>query len=308
MTWISDATVGHLRAVAEWPDFAGTRYEILEEIGRGGMGTVFRGRDRDLDRDVAIKVAGWSGESSEGRLRQEARVLAALEHPGIVPVHECGRLPDGRAYYVMLLVKGDRLHDRITRLPNLADRLRLFDRICDIVAFVHARGIVHRDLKPANIMIGAFGEVLVLDWGLAQSADPSGEIHTTPGREAAGAGTEGYMAPEQAAGRADFRSDVYSLGGVLRDLSAGLNTGGSAKMRPLASIVRRAAEANPDARYQSVAALAADVRQFVDGGRVSAHHEGPLERAGRLARAYRTPLALVLAYLAMRVLLIWLSR
>src|SRR3954468_15006740 len=100
MTWISDATIARLRAVVEWPDFDGTRYDVLEEIGRGGMGAVYRAHDRELHRDVAIKVCAWAGDSSEERLRQEAQVLATLEHPGIVPIHECGRLADGRAYYV----------------------------------------------------------------------------------------------------------------------------------------------------------------------------------------------------------------
>ena len=307
MTWISDATVEHLQRIAEWPESVGTRYEILEAIGRGGMGTVFRARDRELERDVAIKVAAWAGASNEDRLCREARVLAALEHPGIVPVHECGRLADGRAYYVMTLVKGERLDDRVKRLPVLADRLRLFDRICDIVAFVHARGIIHRDLKPANIMVGAFGDVLVLDWGLARHADHS-DPRLRPEGGSVAAGTEGYMAPEQAAGRADSRSDVYALGAVLHDLTNQRGATSVRTLRPLASIVRRATAPDPEDRYRSVAALAADVRQFVDGGRVEAHHEGVVERTARLVRTYRTPLALVLAYLVMRVLLLLWTR
>ena len=141
------------------PDFGGTRYDLVEEIGRGGMGIVFRARDRELEREVAVKVASWPGAVDEERLQREAKVLAGLEHPGIVAIHEYGQLPDGRGYYAMRLVSGDRLADRIRRLPSLADRIRLFDRICDVVAFAHARGIVHRDLKPSNIMVGAFGEV-----------------------------------------------------------------------------------------------------------------------------------------------------
>ena len=174
MTFISDAAIDRLRALGDRPDFGATRYELFEEIGRGGMGIVFRGRDRELERDVAIKVTAWSTEADADRLRREARTLATLEHPGIVPVHDVGRLPDGRVYSVMMLVRGERLDTRAAGLP-LTDRLRLFDRICDTVSYAHARGIIHRDLKPANIMLGPFGQVLVLDWGLARpGSDPGG--------------------------------------------------------------------------------------------------------------------------------------
>ena len=297
MTWISDAAARHLQHVADWPDLGATKYELLEEIGRGGMGTVYRARDRELERDVAIKVAALPGVVDDERLRREARVLAALEHPGIVAVHDSGRLPDDRAYYVMTLVAGDRLADRVRRVPALQDRVRLFDRICDVVAFAHARGVVHRDLKPANIMVGAFGEVRVLDWGLARRRDTGGE----PG--SGGSGPEGYMAPEQAAGQADERSDIYSLGVLLRELMAAQTTMAPRRLRPLESIAERATAPDAAHRYPDVGALAADVRRFVDGTRVEAHPESALEHAGRLLRAYRTPLALILGYLAMRVLL-----
>jgi len=299
MTWISDATARHLRQVAEWPDLGATKYELLEEIGRGGMGTVYRARDRELERDVAIKVTSLPGARDDERLRAEARVLASLEHPGIVAVHESGRLPDDRAYYVMSLVAGDRIDDRLRAVPALPDRLRVFDRICDIVAFAHARGVVHRDLKPANIMVGAFGDVRVLDWGLARRR------HTLPGESApAGSGTEGYMAPEQAAGQADERSDVYSLGVLLREFVAAERAAAPRRVRPLDSIVGRATADDPNQRYADVPAFAADVRRFLDGNRVTAHRESAVERGGRLLRAYRTPIALILGYLAMRVLLL----
>jgi serine/threonine protein kinase len=304
MTWISDSAIARIRAVVEWPDLSETRYDVIEEIGRGGMGAVYRAHDRQLDRDVAIKVCSWVGEPGQNRLTREAQVLAGLEHPGIVPVHEQGRLPDGRTYYVMRLVKGERLDERVKRLPLLADRLRLFDRLCDIVAFVHDRGVVHRDLKPSNIMVGAFGDVMVMDWGLAQRAPSDGDLVGHGGGQASG--TEGYMAPEQLAGRADGRSDIYSLGIVLRDLTADAALATGRRARPLASIVARATASQAEDRYATVEAFAADVRQFADGGRVSAHDETLLERTGRLARTYRTPLALVIAYLIMRtLLLVW---
>jgi serine/threonine protein kinase len=320
MSWISDGALDRLRRLDDRPDFSATRYELGEEIGRGGMGIVFRGRDRELARDVAIKVTTWSTEADADRLRREARTLADLEHPGIVPIHDVGQLPDGRVYSVMTLVRGERLDACAAPLP-LNDRLRLFDRICDTVSFAHARGVIHRDLKPANIMIGHFGQVLVLDWGLARPGSDQGQ----PPSPAAGfggpgtgvkpgsdqgqppthSGTEGYMAPEQTNGVCDARSDVYALGAILDGLSG---DSGSRLLRPLRSVIARARESDPGSRYQDVASLAADVRRFVDGAAVTAHRESPLERTRRVAWAYRTPIGLVLAYLAMRgLLLFWRS-
>ena len=326
MNWIGDAAIDRLRALEDRPDFSGTRYDVHERIGRGGMGTVFRGRDRELDRDVAVKVTTLSTAADADRLRAEARTLARLEHPGIVAVHDVGRLADGRVFTVMALVRGERLDVRAAGLP-LADRLRLFDRICDTVAFAHAQGIVHRDLTPANIMVGAHGQVLVLDWGLAQpepavkkEPDP-GMVRPLPGygpdltrvRPRGGTaiapfprgGTEGYVAPEAGTRPVDARADVYALGAILRDL---LPRPSTRILRPLESIVRRAMDDDPARRYPGAAALAADVRRFVDGQAVEAHRESIAERGVRLARVYRTPIALVLAYLAMRgLLLFWRS-
>ena len=305
---ISDAAIDRLRAIADAPDFSGTRYELLEPLGRGGTGTVFRAHDRELDRDVAIKVTAWRTAADADRLRAEARTLARLEHPGVVPVHDVGRLPDGRVFAVMMLVRGDRLDAAARALP-VRDRLRLFDRVCDTVSFAHASGVLHRDLKPANIMVGPFGRVFVLDWGLAVAHAPPGPLPgsdpTTSLITAGPGGTEGYMAPEQVAGIADVRSDVYALGAILRDLIAG-TTERSQNLRPLKSVAARATGSDPGSRYPSAGELAADVRRFLDGEAVSAHRETALERGLRLARVYRTPIALVLAYLVMRVLfLVW---
>ena len=288
---LSDAAIDRLRRIDDRPDFAGTRYVLADEIGRGGMGTVFCARDRELDRDVAIKVTTWRTATDAERLRREARTLAALEHAGIVPVHDVGRLPDGRVFFVMGLVRGERLDACARRLP-LPDRLRLFDRVCDTVGFAHTRGVVHRDLKPANIMVGEFGQVQVLDWGLAAAA----------ASDADAGGTAGFMAPEQQGRAVDSRSDVYALGAILAAIA-----GGPPLPRPLASIVRRATGLDATSRYASVSELAADVRRFADGQAVLAHREGAVERAARLARVYRTPIALVLTYLAVRMLLLWLA-
>jgi serine/threonine-protein kinase len=278
---ISDRAIDRLRRLDDRPDFGGTRYELRDEIGRGGMGIVFRAHDRELDRDVAVKVTAWNTPSDRDRLRREARTLASLEHAGIIAIHDVGQLADGRVYLVMRLVGGERLDAQVRTLP-LADRLRLFDRVCDTVAFAHARGVVHRDLKPANIMVGAFGQVQILDWGLAGGAEPGG--------------TDGYRPPEQDA--PDARADVYALGAMLGRLAGGSTA------RPLASIVARATAADPAARYRSVVDLAADVRRFADGEAVGAHRETGFERAARLGRTYRTPIVLVLTYLVLRILLL----
>ena len=171
---LPDTTLRHLQHVADLPDLTGTRYELVEPLGRGGMGAVYRVTDRALGRDVAMKVlSGVTDAASLARLETEARILAQLEHPGIVPVHDVGTLPDGRLFYVMKLVRGHRLDARADRAGDRSpSAYGCSMRVADAVAFAHAHGIVHRDLTPANIMIGAFGEVLVMDWGLAITRTP----------------------------------------------------------------------------------------------------------------------------------------
>jgi serine/threonine protein kinase len=293
MTAITDRTLARLQAVVECPELPDGRYMIVERIGAGGMGTVFRARDDLLGRDVALKVCAFGGQNLDALLA-EARVLASLDHAGIVPVHDAGRLPDGRAFYVMSLVDGVTLAKRLPEIPELPDRLRLFDRLCDTISFAHARGVIHRDLTPSNVMVGPFGELRVLDWGLAARA----------GQPATAGGTSGYMAPEQMRGTTDPRVDVFSLGALLRDLVNTARRTSRHPAAPLTSIIARAVAVDPDARYPSAAALADDVRRYVDGRRVDAHEETAIERLNRLGRTYRTPLLLVGAYLVMRVLLL----
>jgi serine/threonine protein kinase len=164
--------VTRLRALGRWPEFESGRYAVVEEIGRGGMGTVFLAIDDELGREVAIKIPNALASANlERRLRREARVLARLEHPGIVPIHDAGRLADGRLFYVMKRVRGETLGDHLRHVPDLTERLRIFERICEPVAFAHAAGFIHRDLKPDNVMVGAFGEVMVMDWGVAKTVD-----------------------------------------------------------------------------------------------------------------------------------------
>lgn len=338
MTPLSDAALDRLRSLGEAPALEGTRYEMAGELGRGGMGTVYRVLDRELGREVALKVIADPAFAPDGaaRLRREARALARLEHPGIVAVHDAGTLPDGRAFYTMKLVRGERLDQRLQRSLTTGDALRLFARVADAVAFAHASGVIHRDLKPQNIMIGAFGEVLVLDWGLAKlrreraddtigaaaaGADASGTAaagatipsHATAATDSAATldgvviGTPGYMAPEQAAGHAatiDERTDIFALGALLGYLVSGT---GTRPGRPLAAIIARATAADPGERYQSVRALAEDVARLQDGQPVQAYPENILERMGRLARRHRTAVALVVAYLLMRAVLLLLT-
>ena len=274
-------TLAHLRDVVQSPDLAGTRYVMEEEIGRGGNGVVYRGVDTALGRTVALKVMA-AGESSE------ARITARLEHPGIVPVHEAGTLPDGRSYYAMRLVEGARLDEFRAGTASLPARLRVFLKILDPVAYSHSRGVIHRDLKPENIMTGKFGEVLILDWGAAKTAESS----------AGGAyaiGTQGFMAPEQARGVATERSDIFALGAILLWLTADLMA-----PKALRAIAAKASAAVAEDRYGTVEELAADVARFLDGDPVTAYRENVFERATRLANRHRFVVGLLLAYLAMR--------
>ena len=317
MKLLSDTAVDRLREAADAPDLSGTRYRLLGKLGEGGMAGVYRVQDTALNRDVALKVLGLGDSAGNlaSRLLQEARVIAQLEHPGIVPVHDAGTLTDGRVFYTMKLVQGKSL-DRC-ELGGLAERLRLFHKICEPVAFAHSRGVLHRDLKPQNIMVGAFGEVLVMDWGLSkllgtierpateQTATAEGTPITAHGSVL---GTPGYMAPEQARGDVmdlDRRADIYSLGAVLNFLLTNLVSVPNA----VNAITRKAMRTDPAQRYGSVEELSRDVAHYIDGLAVSAYPEGPLTRLWRWTVKNRVWILLILAYLAMRVLLIlWRTR
>jgi serine/threonine protein kinase len=321
---LSDAAIAHLRELVESPEPDATRYEIREQIGEGGMGAVYIARDRELDRDVALKVLRAPAPSREERelIVREARILASLEHPGIVPVHDVGTLPDGRLFYVMKRVRGERFDDFARTARSRAELLRAFLQVCDAVAFAHAAGVIHRDLKPQNVMLGAFGEVLVLDWGVAKTRRLSaGDVASPDEDNASGmaAGTPGYMAPEQLHGAADERADVYGLGSILFFILCRAHPTPAMSAaepghewrdvpKPLRAICDRARATDRAQRYESVAALAADVANYLDALPVTAHRESLLERARRVTVRHRTAILLVLAYLVVRVALLIFAR
>ena len=213
---------------------------IIEKIAQGGMGIVYRGYDSELKREVAIKVAINSGRSQqEFRFYREAQISSQLQHPGVPPVYRIGRMQDGNQFIAMKLVEGQTLKQKINNLfdfGNLSQRrklLNVFQKVCQTIAYAHSRGYIHRDLKPENVMVGAFGEVQVMDWGLAKrigSTESSCDDHesddcsTSAYETSLGSvlGTPAYMSPQQAAGiDVDQRTDVFALGGILCEILTG---------------------------------------------------------------------------------------
>lgn len=332
MRWLSDQRLNHLRELAAHPDFASSKYRVIRELARGGMGTVYLAEDTELNRQVAVKVINTPESSSDLRERmiREAQIIAQLEHPGIVPVHDVGTLSDGRVFYAMKYVRGSRLDEYAAEVDSLKDRLRKFQAVCDAVAFAHAHGVIHRDLKPQNIMIGSFGEVLVLDWGVAKilrSREPQNTVSLeadtlikNPGDTTDGTviGTRNYMSPEQARGeidQLDERSDVYALGAVLYFLltdkspaAARPRTVNPKVSKPAEAICLKAMSQDASTRYSSAAELSSDVGKLLDAEPVAAYQESVFEKVGRWAGKNRFLILLVLAYLVMRIILIFTSQ
>ena len=308
MKWLSDDKLDRLRSVVSEPDFSATKYTFEKELGRGGMGTVYLTKDRELDRLVAIKVLNTPEIADDLRKRmvREAQIIARLEHPGIVPVHDVGALPDGRIFYAMKYVRGSRLDEYAAHGASLRDRLRKFQSVCDAVAFAHAHGVIHRDLKPQNIMIGSFGEVLVLDWGVAKIRDDPRLSAFYQTMEGTVIGTRHYMSPEQARGeidQLDERSDIYALGAILLFL---LND--QPKVSKAArAICSKAMASAKEGRYASASELSADIDRLLDAEPVSAYRENAVERVSRWVSKNRFLVLLVLAYLLMRIFLIFTS-
>jgi eukaryotic-like serine/threonine-protein kinase len=313
------------RAAARLPAVSTSAYAFGRELGRGGMGRILEADDLRIGRRVAVKELLAGSPSLAARFEREARVTARLQHPGIVPIYEIGAWPDGTPFYTMRIVEGRTLRDAIRERASLDRRLELVPALlaaADAVAFAHGAKIIHRDLTPTNILVGAHGDTVVIDWGLAKDlADPGESIADGPYRDhavaagltSAGAviGTAAYMPPEQAAGDAvDERADVYALGAVLYHLLAGVAPYAGTRSEDVVDAVRAgpppaiatlARGAPPDLisiamkamardradRYRTAGELADELRRFQTGRLVEAHHYSTGERTGRWLRAHR---------------------
>ncbi|MFT5685967.1 MAG: sulfatase activating formylglycine-generating enzyme [Myxococcota bacterium] len=272
------------------------RYVDLGMIGSGASSEVRRVRDRRLERVLAMKILrperiGFP--TALARFQREIRIPSLIQHPGIVSVFDHGTLPDGRPWFTMQEVRGQPL-DRVIashrRQPPDALRLRrLIDtlmRIIEATAYAHSLGVIHRDLKPANLMIGSFGEVLILDWGIARRLSEPETVGTDEPTVATGQtrhgavlGTPRYMAPEQASGDLDrlgLPTDVYALGGILSEL---LNEQAPDE---LIEIAQRAQQPDPAARYPDASHMAADLRDWLEGARRRARALASVEKAGAM--------------------------
>jgi superkiller protein 3 len=300
------------------------RYSVLGEIGHGGMGVVLRSRDPELGRDLALKLMlGDHAAHPEvvQRFREEAQVGGQLQHPGVVPVYELGCAEDGRPYFTMKLVKGETLAKLLKERSNPAQErprfLKIFEQVCQAVGYAHAKGVLHRDLKPANIMVGAFGEVQVMDWGLAKvlNAFPATDQEQPTQRETvmttvslvkvaredlSGSqtqegevlGTPAYMPPEQALGeinRLDQRADVFSLGAILCEILTGQPPYTGADR---IAVQRQAKRVELGDALRRLETCEADEELFGLAKRcLSAEPEGRPRHAGEVARAIETYLA-----------------
>jgi serine/threonine-protein kinase len=290
------------------PAFSAPRYDLVSTLGAGGMGEVALCRDGVIGREVAMKFArveGGMDRRARARFLREARVQGRLEHPSIVPVYDIGQMADGQVYFTMRRVRGRSLEvvleHGVAGDVEMRRLLNAFQSVCLAVEFAHSHGVVHRDLKPGNVMIGDFGEVYVLDWGIAkveahEDVASAPELEPEPLRTSAGEvlGTPGYMAPEQARGdsaRVDARADIYALGAILFEILAGVplhvgrtpaellrSTLAGADARTSARGVRsvapeleaicvRATQMDPSARFESARALHDAVERYLAGDR-----------------------------------------
>lgn len=316
-------------------------YDRGGEIARGGMGRIIEATDQRLERTVAIKVLADDCAHLEARFLREARITARLQHPAIVPIYEAGRWPTGEPFYAMKLVAGRTLKEAISDAETLNERLSLLPAlitVAEAIAYAHSHGVIHRDIKPSNVVLGEFGETVVIDWGLAREIDmldpddDSGLPYRVPGDvtltgDGAVVGTPAYMPPEQAVGEnVDRSADVYTLGATLYHLlSGGAPRRGDdpdAIVDSLASVPPPAIETLvPDApldliaivnkamshqvadRYQNARELANELHRYETGQLVGAHSYSLVDLARRWLRRHRPLVAVVgLAVLAFAAL------
>jgi serine/threonine protein kinase/Tfp pilus assembly protein PilF len=306
-------------------------YELLEQIGRGGQGVVFRARQKSLNRIVALKVIGlgqWATKAHLKRFRQEAEAAARLEHPGIVPIHEVEER-DGSCYFSMKFVEGGQLDEVIRREPVPIRRaVELIAKMARTVHYAHEHGILHRDIKPGNILLDAKGEPHLTDFGLARLV----ESESTVTRTMEVLGTPSYMAPEQAVGNnaaVTNRTDVYGLGAVLYQLLtghppfAGGTTYETIKLledtetraprlwnpkidRDLSTICLKCLEKDPKHRYSSALALAEDLEHWLRHEPIQARHSGVFARGNRWVRRNPTSALLVACLAALAAAVGWI--
>lgn len=316
------------------PEVITDRYRITGEVGRGGIGRVLHALDQVLDRPVALKELFSANDAMRRRFIREALITARLQHPSIVPVYDAGHLGDRSPFYAMKLVAGQPLDRSIAEATTLAQRLALLPSVlavADAVAYAHSERIIHRDLKPMNVLIGKYGETIVIDWGLAKdlAVDDRDALDAGPYRAAdldrtvAGAvlGTPAYMAPEQAAGEAvDERADVYALGAILYHVVSGAipHEGNTLEemvgrvirgdVRPLterepeiprdlAAIVHKAMALAPSERYPNAQRLADDLRRYLTGQLVGSHTYAMRELVRRWIKRHRGAVTVGLAAL-----------
>ncbi len=303
-------------------------YELLEEVGRGGQGVVFRARQKSLNRTVALKVISlgqWASKAHLKRFRLEAEAAARLEHPGIVPIHEVGER-DGQCYFSMKFVEGGQLDEVVRRTPiSIRQAVELIAKVARTVHYAHEHGILHRDIKPGNILLDQKGEPHLTDFGLARLV----ESESTVTRTMEVLGTPSYMAPEQAVGNnaaISSLTDVYGLGAVLYQLLtgqppfAGGTTYETIKLlleteprpprllnpkidRDLSTICRKCLEKDPKRRYSSAVALAEDLEHWLNHEPIHARRTGIFTRSRKWVRRNLSIAVMAAMLLALAVLL-----
>jgi tetratricopeptide (TPR) repeat protein len=331
----SDApSTGGNRADIHLPAVDPHQYAVRGEISRGGMGRILEAWDCFHQRPVAIKVLLRKSPEGASRFAREIAITAQLQHPAIVPLYAAGRWTDGEPFFAMKHVEGRSLAEVLGGAATMKQRLALLPHLAavtDALAYAHERGVVHRDLKPSNVLVGAFGETVVIDWGLAKRLGASDEPPEAPPREDANEalatvaghaiGTPSFMPPEQARGEAaDQRADVYALGALLYSLLAGVPPHAAASAKetiaavlagppePLAArapdappdlgtLVEKAMARDPADRYASAGDVAADLRRFMTGQLVSAHSYSSGVLLRRWAWRHKAALSITAAFL-----------